>query len=147
MSAIPVLFGTETGNAEECANTLAVAIGEIGFEAHAVDMQNVSVEHLANTQVVFIICSTTGEGEAPYNAAALLQSLQHSTVGLPNLGYGVCGLGDRTYENFAQAGKDFDAALTRLGAVSVVERVDCDDEYEEEFGHFMQLVLEWLLED
>ncbi|MGM0435394.1 MAG: diflavin oxidoreductase, partial [Pseudomonadota bacterium] len=44
---------------------------------------------------------------------------------------GVLGLGDTSYEHFCQTGKDFDARFAELGASQLVERVDCDVDYDD----------------
>ncbi len=144
---IPILFATETGNAEACAKILAQELIEIGYPSAPVDMEEFSLSQLAQQSIVFIVASTTGEGEAPNNAAGLLYDLQTSDIHLPDLFFGVCGLGDRIYEQFAQCGKDFDAALERSGAQRVIPRMDCDEDYEDDFAMFVQLAQEWLLRD
>ncbi|MFA0697855.1 flavodoxin domain-containing protein, partial [Vibrio sp. 10N.222.49.C9] len=49
---------------------------------------------------------------------------------LDKLQYAVVGLGDSSYEFFCQTGKDFDAALSKLGATAFIDRIDCDVDYE-----------------
>ena len=141
---IQVLFGTETGNAEYCAEVLAGAIGEVGLEAVHVDMEDFLPESLVDESLVFIITSTHGNGDPPPNAAELLEHLQGGAQALPDLRYGVCGLGDSAFPYFAQCGKDFDAALERLGAQRVVDRVDCDDDFDAEFAQFKESVLNYV---
>ncbi|KOO12323.1 hypothetical protein AKJ18_24540, partial [Vibrio xuii] len=77
------------------------------------------------------VASTNGEGEAPDNAIELHEFLQSKKAPkLPNLKYGVIGLGDSSYEFFCQTGKDFDTYLSKLGATPFIDRVDCDVDYE-----------------
>lgn len=142
---IPVLFGTETGNAEFCAQTLARELCEIGFAAAAVDMVEYSVSKLRHDSVAFFVTSTTGDGETPDNALELLGELQGGAH-LPNLLFAVCGLGDRSYEFFAQCGKEFDAALARTGAQRILPRTDLDADFEDDFMEFVRNIQDWLLQ-
>jgi sulfite reductase (NADPH) flavoprotein alpha-component len=142
---IPILFGTETGNAEYCADMLVSAMVEAGFDAEGIDMQEFDPPELSSHKLVIIITSTYGNGDPPSNAEELLTYLQ-TTQGLRlhGLRFAVCGLGDETYEHFAQCGKDFDAALLARGATAITKRVDCDVEFEPEFEAFMSSVMNHL---
>lgn len=44
MERVAVLIGTETGNAEDVARALAVTLEGAGFEAAALDMEDVEPE-------------------------------------------------------------------------------------------------------
>ena len=48
---------------------------------------------------------------------------------LTDLQFAVLGLGDSSYPNFCQAGKDFDQRFAELGATRLFERVDADLDY------------------
>lgn len=48
---------------------------------------------------------------------------------LDHLRYSVLALGDSDYDNFCQAGKDFDRMLEELGAKKIAGRMDCDEYY------------------
>ncbi|POF51526.1 assimilatory sulfite reductase (NADPH) flavoprotein subunit, partial [Vibrio vulnificus] len=61
---------------------------------------------------------------------------------LPNLQYGVIGLGDSSYEFFCQTGKDFDSYLAKLGATPFIERVDCDVDYDASAAQWRKQALE-----
>jgi sulfite reductase (NADPH) flavoprotein alpha-component len=96
-----------------------------------------------------IITSTYGNGEPPANANefyAYLESLleQGKTTALENVRFAICGLGDRTFQNFANAGKMFDALLEKLGAQRMIDRVDCDDDYEDQFELFQEKITQYL---
>ena len=141
---IPVLFGTETGNAEYCAERLAEAMTDAGMEAELVDMEDFDPSSITDHHLVFIVTSTHGNGDPPPNAADVLEYFQDEGLDLSHLKYAVCGLGDRSFPYFAQCGKDFDAALSGRGAKSVVERVDCEDDYEPGYQAFEAAVLKYV---
>ena len=144
MPSIPILFGTETGNAEYSAKELKSAIDKAGFAASVVDMANFTPEALALAPLVFIITSTYGKGDPPVNAEKLLKHLEQDAPELSALRYGVCALGDSTYQDFAQCGRDFDRRLADNGARRVVDLCVCDAEFEEFFPTFKENVLAWL---
>ena len=139
--AITLLFGTETGNAEECAEELNDAIAELGIPCRVADMEDYAFEQLLTEQMIVIITSTYGNGDPPANAEDLLEHLQEQRPALPGTPFAVCGLGDRTYARFCQCGKDFDALLEELGGQRQIDRVDCDADYEMFFKEFRENLL------
>ncbi|HLP26615.1 MAG TPA: sulfite reductase subunit alpha, partial [Acidobacteriota bacterium] len=69
----------------------------------------------------------------------LLSSLRSlNGAQLTNVRFSVCGLGDTNYAKFCQCAKDFDAALARLGATRVNDRVDCDLDYDGPFQSWLE---------
>ena len=73
--SIRVLFGTETGNAEECAEDLGNALQEAGFPAEVIDLENFQPAELAQGGLVLMVTSTYGNGDPPYSAEALMKWL------------------------------------------------------------------------
>ena len=141
---IPILYGTETGNAEYCADLLAEAIQEEGFSAEPVDMGHYEPETIRNEHLVFVITSTYGNGDPPSNAKHVLSFIKNDDSKYPDLKFAVCALGDSSYLYFAQCGKDFDEALGNLGARRVIERMDCDEDFDHPFEGFKASVIEYL---
>ena len=136
--SIPILYGTETGNAEFCAEELVDTLAGCGVSSEPVDMGNYSAEDLANETFVIIVTSTYGNGDPPSNAKAVLEFVKTRKDPLSGLKFAVCALGDSSYPYFAQCGKDFDAALGALGAERVIARIDCDEDYEDGFAEFSE---------
>ncbi|MEC9388487.1 MAG: sulfite reductase flavoprotein subunit alpha [Myxococcota bacterium] len=143
---IRVLFGTETGNAEDCAYQLGDALEDAGFSAEVTDMASYTPTDLASERLALVVTSTYGNGDPPYNAEALMTWLRQDTSSVAGISFAVCGLGDQTYPKFGQAGKDFDRLMEERGGRRVVPRVDCDVDYEEPFEQFTEAVVEWLRE-
>lgn len=140
--AIRVLFGTETGNAEGCAEELTEAIQALGLNAELTDMDDYDPQDLGDESLVLIVTSTFGNGDPPYNAFNLIEALKGSEApSLDGVGFSVCGLGDRSYPNFAQCGRDFDERFGALGGERVVPRMDCDVDFEVPFDEWKQQVL------
>ena len=113
---ITIIYGTETGNSESLAQDARAKLTKLGHQAKVVDMEGMTVEQLKNAGTLLVITSTWGDGEPPTNAEALHQELKDSSEDLSEVSYAVFALGDEFYENFCQAGKDFDSFLERLKA-------------------------------
>ncbi len=129
--AVKILYGTETGNSEELAKQACETLKESGIESEVVDMGDISLNDLKGCNTVFLITSTWGDGEAPGNAADLLEALQSEKEKcLADLNYAVFGIGESIYEHFCQAAIDFDDALLNLGAKRLlpVEKSEDDNE-------------------
>ncbi|WP_443088463.1 assimilatory sulfite reductase (NADPH) flavoprotein subunit [Vibrio sp. LaRot3] len=128
---LSIIFASQTGNAKGVAEALEQEAKALGIDAQLFDASDYKGKSFAKETHVIIVASTNGEGEAPDNAIELHEFLQSKKAPkLPNLQYGVIGLGDSSYEFFCQTGKDFDAFLSKLGATPFIDRVDLDVDYE-----------------
>lgn len=145
MSNITILFGTETGNSETAAQRLASALHHAGYHATVTELSAFAPSELPEARLVLVIVSTFGSGDPPMNGEKMLRHLQ-SRPTLTGMRYGVCALGDSTYQNFAQCGRDYDRVLEECGAERVIELCVCDVDYEENFPHFQGNVFSWLEE-
>jgi sulfite reductase (NADPH) flavoprotein alpha-component len=97
---------------------------------------------------VAVFVSTHGEGDAPDDAIELHEFIAGKKAPkLTNTKYAVLGLGDSSYEFFCQTGKDFDERLGKLGGKAIVERLDCDVDYEAEAEAWLNKLIESLKED
>jgi sulfite reductase (NADPH) flavoprotein alpha-component len=129
---VDILFGTQTGNAEGLAMDAAAAARAQGFQANVQGLDDISMDTFSSMKNVIITIATYGEGEMPDNASLFWESLCSS--GMPRLldmKFGVLGLGDTGYDEFCQAGKLIDMRLEQLGAQRLVDRLDCDVDYED----------------
>ncbi|WP_193246481.1 assimilatory sulfite reductase (NADPH) flavoprotein subunit [Vibrio navarrensis] len=128
---LTIIFASQTGNAKGVAEALEQEAQAAGIAVQLFDASDYKGKDLAKETHVIFVASTNGEGEAPDNALELHEFLQSKKAPkLPNLQYGVIGLGDSSYEFFCQTGKDFDAFLEKLGAKRFIDRVDCDVDYD-----------------
>lgn len=128
---LTIIFASQTGNAKGVAEALEQEAQAAGITVQLFDASDYKGKDLAKETHVIFVASTNGEGEAPDNALELHEFLQSKKAPkLPNLQYGVIGLGDSSYEFFCQTGKDFDTFLEKLGAKRFIDRVDCDVDYD-----------------
>lgn len=131
---LTIAFGSQSGNAESLAKRLAKEAAGRGFAAGVVGLDSLQAADLTRHLNLLVISSTWGEGEMPDNAVAFWEQLNQngSTPPLTGLRYGVLALGDRNYgDTFCLAGKLMDQRLQELGATRVIERVDCDVDFDD----------------
>ena len=128
---ITVLSASQTGNARRVAEQLLVQLQEASLDAQLVAAGDYKAKNIASEDILLIVASTQGEGE-PAEEAVSLHKFLHGKKAPPlaKLSYAVLALGDTSYPNYCQAGKDFDAALEKLGATRLAERVDCDLDFQ-----------------
>ena len=132
--SINVLYGTESGNCEELAVDLMKTAKKSGFKAQITNMAETNVAALKEAETLLVVVSTWGEGEPPETAETFYNELMSTDLSLAGLEFAVCALGDTSYEQFCQTGKDVDARLEKLGAKRITERVDCDVDYDESYA-------------
>lgn len=141
--SLTVLYGSQTGNAEGLAEQLGEQAAARGIKATVADMANYKPRQLKNEQFVAVITSTHGEGDPPDNALDFHEFLHgRKAPALKALHFGVLALGDTSYTHFCQTGKDFDSRLAELGASRLVERVDCDLDYDDPAEAWINTLLE-----
>lgn len=144
---LSIIFASQTGNAKGVAESLEAEAKAEGIAVELFDASDYKGKNLAKETHVIFVASTNGEGEAPDNAIELHEFLQSKKAPkLNNLQYGVIGLGDSSYEFFCQTGKDFDEYLSKLGATSFIDRIDCDVDYEADVTTWKKSALEQIKE-
>ena len=134
-----LIFGTETGNAEELAEDVGHLSRNLEFNPKVMDMEDISLKDISSSKRLIVVCSTWGEGEQPVNAQDLYNSVEGSDDRcLEGVNFAVIALGDTAFEFFCESGKEWDEILHKKGGKRVVERIDCDVDYED-------YVQEWIL--
>ncbi len=126
-----ILFGSQTGTAQNLAKRVAKEAAPRGFNARVLDAaEHSKVDWKAETNLL-IVTSTYGDGDMPDNAQSFWEWL-NSDAGkaLTHVNYSVLALGDTNHSEFCAAGKKIDAQLEALGAKRIYPRADCDLDYE-----------------
>ena len=132
-----ILFGTQSGNSEDLASQLAKSAESHNLTAKVQDMEETSLEQMAQSERILIICSTWGEGDMPDSAEELWDSISaEDAPRMENTHFSVCALGDTSYEFFCQSGIDWDNRLEELGAKRVFPRKDCDVDFDEPYAEW-----------
>ncbi|MGF9564664.1 sulfite reductase subunit alpha [Neorhizobium sp. JUb45] len=129
---IHILYGTQTGNAEQVAMDAATAAKTLGMAPDVHGLDDIDMAQLAAMRHIVIVTSTYGEGEMPDNAQLFWEALSaDSAPRLESLKFAVLALGDTGYDGFCQAGKLIDTRLEQLGATRITTRLDCDIDFED----------------
>ncbi|MBK1827173.1 diflavin oxidoreductase [Haloferula rosea] len=141
---LTVLYGTESGNSEALAALTVKSAKKRGFKPVMKNMSEIEPADLAKVESLLVIVSTWGDGDPPETAVSFHESFMKDAVDLSKTRFSVCALGDTSYEQFCKTGKDFDTRLEALGATRVLDRVDCDVDYDEAHAAWMDAVLDKL---
>ncbi|MCM3633772.1 assimilatory sulfite reductase (NADPH) flavoprotein subunit [Paenibacillus camelliae] len=140
-----IIFGSQTGNAQRLAGRLADRLKADGYDVTVSAMNKFKPNDLKKVVNLFVLVSTHGEGDPPDNAVSFYEFLHGKRAPeLKHVKYSVLALGDTSYEFFCKTGQDFDARLKELGAEQLVERADCDVDYEETASGWINAIAEKL---
>ncbi len=142
-----VLYGSQSGNGQAVAEALAASGSANNLNLRAVSMADYSPARLKKEAYLLVVVSTHGEGDPPDDALDLFEALADPDgPKFPELNYAVLALGDSSYAQFCQTGRDFDERLAARGASALFERVECDLDYHEPASNWQSKVLEALKE-
>jgi sulfite reductase (NADPH) flavoprotein alpha-component len=142
---LTILYATESGNSEKLASDMAKAARKMGLKPSIVDMADLDVASLASVKRLVVIAATWGEGDPPARAVRTYGELMgEGAPRLDGVQFGVLALGDTAYADFCGVGKKIDARLEALGGKRVADRVDCDLDFAEPAGKWIETALKAL---
>ena len=145
-SRSPILYGTDSGNAEGVAADAKKAAAQAGLRrAGCSTWPTPRRPRSPRPSHLLVIASTWGEGDPPERAAAFYQALMaEDAPRFEGVRFAVLALGDSSYVNFCEIGRRIDARLEALGGERIAARVDCDLDYEAPAADWTEGALEEL---
>ena len=131
-----ILYGSETGNAQDVAEEIGHTTERLRFDTTVLDLNSVPLKDLLKPTVVIFATSTTGQGEMPQNARGFWNKLRSNALKpgmLRKVRFSSFGLGDSSYAQYNVAHRVVCRRMSQLGAQSFCERGEGDEQHPE--GH------------
>lgn len=134
-SVMLILYGSEKGNARDCAESLARKCLRLRLPVHLSSLDDYNYVELLpkltnDNDLVVIVCSTTGQGEIPRNGQKFWKYMlrkRHTSSLLQNVKFSTFGLGDSSYPRYNWAIRKIHRRLTQLGAEEFCARGEGDE--------------------
>ncbi len=139
--ALLVAFASQTGTAERIAWQTAADLRAAGLPVAVRSLGALHPLQLAAAKHALFITSTFGDGEAPDTARGFARRMRNATLDLSRLRHAVLTLGDRSYDEFCEFGRQLDQWLHHHGARPLFDRIvkdlsaDAVDEYVKQLEH------------
>ncbi|KAK4126550.1 hypothetical protein N657DRAFT_689051 [Parathielavia appendiculata] len=132
--SLAVLYGSETGNAEDIAVELGRIAERFHFQTTVDEMDSFKLADVLRASLVIFVTSTTGQGEMPRNTLKFWKNLRreklNNTNCLRSLRFAIFGLGDSSYQKFNWAGRKLRARLLQLGATEFFRPGEGDERHD-----------------
>ncbi|KAI9812710.1 MAG: NAPDH-dependent diflavin reductase [Pycnora praestabilis] len=129
-----ILYGSETGNAQDIAEELGRIAERLRFLTRVSDLDAIDNVELSDFTVVVIAISTTGQGDLPFNARKFWKGLLRKRLPqdyLCEVDFTTFGLGDSSYPKFNWAARKLHKRIVQLGAHEIYPRGEADEQHPE----------------
>jgi sulfite reductase (NADPH) flavoprotein alpha-component len=128
---LTIVYGTQTNNSRMLAERLKHQAEASGLSVRLYRASDYPVRELAKERLLYIVISTQGDGDPPDDSRGFVEFLlSKKAPKLEQLRFSVLGLGDSSYPKYCEIGRVLDARLAQLGATRLLDRADCDVDFE-----------------
>ncbi|MFC0322209.1 assimilatory sulfite reductase (NADPH) flavoprotein subunit [Gallibacterium melopsittaci] len=142
--SITIISASQTGNARKIAEQLQAKLSTTQ-QVKLISASEYKTKQLAQEQILLLVTSTQGDGEPPEEALNLHRFLfGKKAPSLTGVEFAVLGLGDSSYPNFCQAGKDFDQRFAELGATRLQPLGECDLDFQTTATQWIEQLAQYL---
>lgn len=142
---LTILYGSQTDNGRGVAEELAQEASARGLATNLVSLADYKPANIKRESFVSLVISTHGEGDPPDDAELFHEFLMSDKAPkLDDLKFTVLALGDSSYVNYCQTGRELDGRLKELGAEQILPIVECDLDYEDPASRWSQDVIKSL---
>jgi sulfite reductase (NADPH) flavoprotein alpha-component len=140
-----LVYGSQTGNGRRVAEALADRLQSNGLRIRVLRAGEYPLKELARERRLFVVMSTHGDGDPPDDARPLADFLLgRRAPKVPSLEFAVLALGDSSYPRYCEVGRRIDDRLAELGGRRILDRIDCDVDFESPASDWRARVAEWI---
>ncbi|XP_036983560.2 NADPH-dependent diflavin oxidoreductase 1 isoform X1 [Artibeus jamaicensis] len=128
-----VLFGSQTGTAQDVSERLGREAQRRHLECRVQALDSYPVANLINEPLVIFVCATTGQGDPPDNMKGFWRFIFRKNLpatSLCQMDFAVLGLGDSSYAKFNFVAKKLHRRLLQLGGAALLPVCLGDDQHE-----------------
>ena len=122
-----IAYASQTGFALSLAQKTADHLQHAGLSTHILPLNQLTPGHLLQCRRLLCIVSTTGEGDAPDNAARFCRQVLPQTLDLSGLRCGILALGDRHYSHYCAFGHSLAHWFSHRQATSLFDLIEVDN--------------------
>ena len=147
IDSITIVYGSDTGNAEDYARYLAKRLTCHGLRPTVSSGNDYPMKQLiTKTRYLIVVCSTAGQGDLPANIRQFFRFLLKKKLPpdlLNHVNLTSFGIGDSTYSKYNYAMKKIHTRLLQLGCTEFSPKCEADEQSAEGVDGFYR---EWELE-
>jgi len=123
-----VVYASQTGYAEQLALQSAQSLRSEAMPVKVLGLDQLDQQQLLQARHILFVVSTTGDGDAPDNAADFVRRIMtmRMPLQLERLGYGLLALGDRGYARYCAFGRQLEQWLQQQGAQALFDSIEVD---------------------
>jgi len=131
---VTVLYGSDTGNAENVAKNFQFEMKRRGLKAKCFSFNEIDIADLQDESKILAVVATAGQGDMPKTAVKFWETTEPWLEGaeadfLKDTKFAVFGMGDSSYVKFNEAAKKIDDMFEKLGAQRLQECGMADDQH------------------